>query len=61
MTKSATPAVPAAAAPLTKNQKKKRRQQRAKAVKHALLAKVLMRSDIWAVHSGGLIESMACC
>jgi hypothetical protein len=43
MTKSAAPAVPAAAAPLTKNQKKKLRQQRARAVKHALLAKVRMR------------------
>ena len=56
MTKSAAPAVPAAAAPLTKNQKKKLRQQRARAVKHALLAKVRMRCDTWAVHGDGLVK-----
>ena len=56
MTKSAAPPVPAAAAPLTKNQKKKLRQQRARAVKHALLAKVLMRCDTWAVHCDGLVK-----
>jgi hypothetical protein len=56
MTKSAAPPMPAAAAPLTKNQKKKLRQQRARAVKHALLAKVRMRCDTWAVHSEGLVK-----
>ena len=61
MTKSAAPAVPAAAAaPLTKNQKKKQRQRRAKAVKHALLAKVLTRYDTWAVHGGKKCQMLTC-